>query len=158
LKPIIIKFLSNNLGRIEFEAQVMTGDRMSLDTITFKLDTGSDFTILCYEDLKLLGYSDKTLRNSPHFESDKVSVYTGSTVKLQYIENVSIKFGDRELQGCKVFFAFATKSHNLFGGDILKFFNTEINYDESELRLTERKYKPTLSKGETPIQVYLLES
>ena len=77
---------------------------------------------------------------------------------LQYIENVSIKFDDRELQGCRVFFALGTNLRSLFGSDILKYFNREINYDSGEFRLTKLHSAPLLMPGEKPIQIYSVEA
>ena len=54
--PIVIDFTSSNLGRVEFDADVMTGDRKSLRSVEFKLDSGSDFTTLSCDDLEMLGY------------------------------------------------------------------------------------------------------
>ncbi|MCL2087688.1 MAG: hypothetical protein FWH05_08875, partial [Oscillospiraceae bacterium] len=74
-----------------------------------------------------------------------------------YITNVSIKFGDRELQHCRVFFALGTSLRSLFGSDILKYFNREICYDSGELRLFELNNKPQLATGEMPIEIYAVE-
>ena len=52
MHPIIIPFDTNNLGRVEFDADVMTGDRMSLGRVEFKLDSGSDFTTISCDDLE----------------------------------------------------------------------------------------------------------
>jgi len=46
---------------------------------------------------------------------------------------------------------------SLLGSDILKYFNFEVNYDESLLLLRERTCKPGLSPGETLIQIYSVE-
>ena len=78
-------------------------------------------------------------------------------IPLQYITNVSIKFEDRELQHCRVFFAFGTSLRSLFGSDILKYFNYEVNYDRGELLLSQTAKTPALAKGETPIQIYSIE-
>jgi hypothetical protein len=78
-------------------------------------------------------------------------------MRLQYIKNVTIKFGDREVQGCRIFFALDTQLRSLFGSDILKYFNRNIDYDEELLRLTKRKNTPLLSEGEAPLQIYSVE-
>ena len=70
------------------------------------------------------------------------------------MESVSIKFGDRELQGCRIFFALGSGMRSLFGSDILKYFNREINYDKGELRLNSTENPPGLAQNETPIQIY----
>ena len=66
MEPIVISFSPNNLGRVEFFAYVMTGDKKSLKRIEFKLDSGSDFTTLSYDDLMLLGYSQEFLEVCPY--------------------------------------------------------------------------------------------
>ncbi|MCL2004227.1 MAG: retropepsin-like domain-containing protein [Oscillospiraceae bacterium] len=129
----------------------MTADRKSFVDITFKLDSGSDFTTLSCEDLDALGYSKEHLHSCKVF--GKASTASGE-VDLQYIENISIKFGDRELQGGRIFFALETEMRSLFGSDILKYFNREINYDKCELRLNKTENPPGLAQGETPIQIY----
>ena len=155
--PITIQFIPNNLGRIEFRTQVMTGDRKSLKDVDFKYDSGSDFTTISHKTLKYLGYTDEFLKSCPVHENGANLAMDEKKIPLQYIKNVSIKFGDRELQHCRVFFAMGTGLRSLFGSDILKYFNREINYDTGELKLTERKSEVTLSTGETQIQIYSLE-
>jgi hypothetical protein len=157
MESIIIPFVPNNLGRIEFRAQVMTGNRKSLDDVRFKYDSGSDFTTISCDDLEYLGYSYDYLKSCPHHESGASLAMGDNRTPLQYITNVSIKFGDRELQHCRVFFALGTTLRSLFGSDILKYFNREICYDSGELRLSERESMPELSVGEVPIQIYSLE-
>ena len=56
--PIIIPFTPNNLGRVEFEAQVITGDRKSLKDVNFKYDSGSDFTTISCDDLDNFGHTE----------------------------------------------------------------------------------------------------
>ncbi|MCL2018265.1 MAG: retroviral-like aspartic protease family protein [Oscillospiraceae bacterium] len=155
--PIIIPFTPNSLGRVKIRAQVMTGDRKSLKDVDLKYDSGSDFTTISCDDLDNLGFSEEFLKSCPHHEGGASLAAGDKTIPLQYITNVSIKFGDRELQHCRVFFALGTTLRSLFGSDILKYFNREICYDSGELRLFERKDKPTLSTGETPIQIYSVE-
>jgi hypothetical protein len=157
MEPIIIPFSPNNLGRVEFETHVMTGDNKSFNKVNFKLDSGSDFTTLSCEDLEFLGYSQEYLKSCPEHEVSASTASDELNLKLQYITNVSIKFGDRELQHCRVFFALGTKLRSLFGSDILKYFNREICYDAGEFRLSELKNKPLLSRGEVPIQIYSVE-
>jgi len=130
----------------------MTGDKKSFDTVRFKLDSGSDFTTLSCEDLDNLGYSEEYLRSCK--VHGKAHTATSVEVDLQYIEGVSIKFGDRELQGCRIFFALGSGMRSLFGSDILKYFNREINYDKGELRLDLTENPPGLAQNETPIQIY----
>jgi hypothetical protein len=156
--PIIIPFTPNNLGRVEFNAHVMTGDRKSLKKVRFKYDSGSDFTTISCDDLDRLGYSQEFLKSRPFHVAGASLAMGGKKKPLQYIENVSIKFGDRELQQCRVYFALGTQLSSFFGSDILKYFNREINYDKGELKLFERNSKPGLSTGEdTPINIYSLE-
>ena len=154
--PIIIDFSSSNLGRVEFDADVITGDRKSLKSVEFKLDSGSDFTTLSCDDLEMLGYDMEYLKSCPYHNTRASTASEDLVLPLQYITDVSIKFGERELQGCRIFFALGTNLRSLFGSDILKYFNREINYDYNELRLTELKSKPILSPGEKPIQIYTL--
>ena len=155
--PIIIPFDTNNLGRVEFVADVITGDRKTLGPVEFKLDSGSDFTTISCDDLEALGYKLDYLKACPHHKMRASTASDELSLPLQYIINVSIKFEDRELQGCRIFFALNTKLRSLFGSDILKYFNWEVNYDQGELRLTEMLNKPLLSEGETPIHIYSLE-
>lgn len=155
--PIIIPFEPNSLGRVEFTAHVMTGDRKSLKKVDFKLDSGSDFTTVSCDDLDRLGYTQEYLKSCPHHGGGATLAMDENRTPLQYITNVSIKFGDRELQHCRVFFALGTSLRSLFGSDILKYFNREVCYDTGELRLLERKDKPQLSTGETPIEIYSIQ-
>jgi len=158
MQPIVIPFTPNNLGRVIFEAQVMAGDGKSFSDVEFKLDSGSDFTTISCDDLIVLGYEREFLESCP-FHNTQASTASGDLIlPLQYLNNVSIKFDDRELQGCRIFFALRTKLRSLFGSDILKYFNREIDYDSGELRLMELKNKPILSDGEKPVQIYLFES
>ena len=152
MRPIVIPFAPSSLGRVEFLAEVMTGDKKSFDTVRFKLDSGSDFTTLSCEDLDNLGYSEEYLRSCKIH--GKAYTATSVEVDLQYIEGVSVKFGDRELQGCRIFFALGSGMRSLFGSDILKYFNREINCDKGELRLNRTENPPRLVKDETPIQIY----
>jgi hypothetical protein len=66
--PIVIPFPKNGLGRVEFRAHVMTGDRKSLKGVDFKYDSGSDFTTLSCDDLDRLGYARDYLESCPHHE------------------------------------------------------------------------------------------
>jgi hypothetical protein len=161
LEPIIITFTQLSVGRVEFDAEVLTADGKSLDTVTFKLDTGSDFTTLSCDDLKLLGYEDEFLRSCAVYETKASSA--GGELKLQYMDNISIKFGDREIQGCRIFFALGTDLRSLFGSDILKYFNYSVNYDADgtgetgEFQMNIAARFPKLSKGEAQIHIYSLD-
>ncbi|MCL2019757.1 MAG: hypothetical protein FWG70_08365 [Oscillospiraceae bacterium] len=155
--PIIIPFTPSNLGRVNITAQVMTGDRKSLKDVDFKYDSGSDFTTVSCKALNYLGYTQEFLKSCPHHEGGASLAMGNKNVPLQYITNVSIKFGDRELQHCRVFFALGTTLRSLFGSDILKYFNREICYNLGEFRLYELADKPQLSVGEVPIQIYSVE-
>ena len=157
MESIIIPFIPNNLGRIVFAAHVMTGNRKSLDKIRFKLDYGSDFTTISCDDLKMLGYTDDFLQNCPFHKDDASAAFGKNKLKFQYITDVSIKFGNRELQGCRIFYALRTDLRSLFGTDILKYFNSEINYDIGEICLRKRSESPALSRDEKQIQIYSLE-
>ena len=103
--PIIIDFTPGNLGRVVFAVKVMTGDRKSLKTVIFKLDSGSDFTTHNCDDLENLGYTQEFLKSCPFHSTRASTASGGSVLPLQYIANVSIVFGDRELQGCRIYFA-----------------------------------------------------
>ena len=157
MSAIIVPFTPTSLGRIEFDAEVMTGDNLSFDTVTFKLDTGSDFTTLSCADLALLGYSNRFLESRERHDI-VVAPAASKGIMLQYIEDVSIKFGDRELQGCRVFFKLNSNLHSFFGSDLLKYFNYEVNQDEGELRLSKSAKAPVLSKGEKRIYIYALSA
>ena len=156
-QSIIIEFTPSSLGRVEFKAEVQTGDGLSLREIEFKLDSGSDFTTISNKDLKILGYTQEFLQACPYHHSAASTASDDMKVRLQYISGVSIKFGDRELKGCRIFFILGAKLRSLFGSDILKYFNYEINYDKGEFRLSQTATPPELSKGETPIQIYSIE-
>jgi hypothetical protein len=98
MQPIIIPFAPSGLGRVEFTASVLAGDRKSLGNVDFKLDSGSDFTTISCDDLKKLGYTQEFLQGCP-VHANVASIATEEiTLQLQYITDVSIKFGDRELQ------------------------------------------------------------
>jgi hypothetical protein len=157
MQPIIIPFSPCNLGRVIFDAQVMTGDRKTFGDVKFKLDSGSDFTTISCDDLEMLGYEEDYLKSRAYHPLNASTASEDLILPLQYITDVSIKFMDREIQGCRVFFAIGTKLGNLFGSDILKYFNREINYDKGELKLLDLKSKPVLSPGEKPIQIYSIE-
>jgi hypothetical protein len=156
MQPIIIPFTPSGLGRIEFTAMVSTSDRKTLRNVDFKLASGSDFTTISCNDLEELGYTQEFLQKCPVHEGKASAAAAELALQLQYITDVSLKFSDRELQGCRIFFALGTKLRSLFGCDILKYFNHEINYDANELRLTQRATLPALSVGEEPIQIYTL--
>ena len=161
MEPIIITFTQMSVGRVEFDAEVMTADRLTLDTITFKLDTGSDFTTLSCEDLELLGFDQDFLKSCATYGDPASSA--GGELRLQYIDNVSIKLGNREIQGCRIFFALGTGLRSLFGSDILKYFNYSVDFDIDatgnigELQLCPATRIPQLSKGETQIQIYAID-
>jgi len=96
MQPIIVPFTPNNLGRVIFEAQVMTGDRKSFNDVEFKLDSGSDFTTISCDDLAILGYECDFLESCP-FHNTQVSTASGDLIlPLRYISDVSIKFDNRE--------------------------------------------------------------
>ncbi|MCL2387261.1 MAG: hypothetical protein FWC89_06885 [Defluviitaleaceae bacterium] len=155
---IEIPFTTNNLGRIGFIAGVMTGNSKSFNDVEFKLDSGSDFTTISCGALDKLGYTQEFLADCPFHENIASLAAHENQLKLQYITNVSIKFGNRELQGCRIFFALNTQLRNLLGSDILKYFNWEVNYDDAMFRLTQVKNAPSLSKGEIPLQIYSVEN
>jgi len=136
----------------------MTSDRKSFEEIRFKLDCGSDFTTISCDDLtKKLGYTREFLESCP-FHGNLASLASHEKeLKMQYITNVSIKFGTREIQGCRIFFALDTKLRSLFGSDILKYFNWEVNYDDGELRLAKSIKLPRLSENETLLHIYSVE-
>ena len=157
MQPITIPFSPCNLGRVIFDAQVMTGDRKTFGDVKFKLDSGSDFTTISCDDLEMLGYEEDYLKSCSYHPLNASTASEDLILPLQYITDVSIKFKDRELQGCRVFFAIGTKLGNLFGNDILKYFNREINYDTGELKLLDLKSTPVLSPGEKPIHIYSIE-
>ena len=83
MQPIVIPFEPSSLGRVVFLAQVMTGNRKTLNDVIFKLDSGSDFTTLSCDDLDVLGYDDGELRllelkNKPSLSSGEkpIQIYT----------------------------------------------------------------------------------
>jgi hypothetical protein len=158
MQPIIINFETSGLGRVGFDVKVSTADRKSLRSVIFKLDSGSDFTTLSRKSLKVLGYTTEFLQNCPVHKGGASAAAEGLKLQLRYITNASIKLGDRELQGCRIYFSLDTNLRNLFGCDILKYFNREIDYDKGELRLIERATAPLFAAGETPIHIYTLDT
>lgn len=159
MKPDInIPFKTSNLGRVEFDLDISTADKKRFVTIEFKLDSGSDFTTLSIDDLSVLGYDEAFLKSCPvHLASHEgVTTADGNQINLQYLSNITIKFADRELQGCKIYFCLGTKMRSLFGSDLLKYFDREVNYSNGTLILKELDEQPTLSQGETLVQIYEL--
>ncbi|MCL1886270.1 MAG: retropepsin-like domain-containing protein [Dehalococcoidia bacterium] len=132
---------------------VMTADRLSFESVLFKLDTGSEFTTLSSKDLDLLGYTVAFLQSCKVYGN--ASSAAGNVV-LQYIDDVSIKLGDREIQGCRVFFARGSQLHSLFGSDILRYFNYSVNYDTGELQMSLAAKAPKLAQGEPQLHIYSL--
>jgi hypothetical protein len=141
---------------VEFSADVSTANGKSFDTFGFKLDSGSDFTTISRNDLRTLGYTAEFLQNCPIYAGGVSTASEGLKLQLRYITNISIKLGDRELQGCRIYFSLDTNLRNLFGCDILKYFNWETDYDKGELRLMQRASSPQLTHGETPLHIYTL--
>jgi hypothetical protein len=109
MQPIIIRFKPSVVGRVGFTANVLTGDGKSLGAVDFKLDSGSDFTTISCDDLEKLGYTQEFLQNCPVYANEAQAASDDLTLRLRYITNVSIKFGDRELQSCRIYFALGTK-------------------------------------------------
>jgi len=155
MESIIIPFIFSSLGRVNFSADIMTGDYKSFKSVRFKLDSGSDFTTISCKDLYSLGYTHEFLKSCPFHSTNATTA--SSDIKLQYIKDVSIKFGNREMQGCRIFFALDSQLRSLFGSDILKYFNWEVNYDKGLLRLSPTENSPALSEGESPLQIYIVE-
>jgi len=94
MQPIIISFPPSTLGRVEFAAEVSTGDKLSLESVDFKLDSGSDFTTVSCHDLEDLGYTHDFLQRCP-FHANHASTADGELkLQLQYISGVSI-IGDK---------------------------------------------------------------
>ena len=158
--PIRIKFTPNNIGRVIINIDVRKADGLSHKNIVFKLDSGSDFTTISIEDLQLLGFKNYFLSKCPKHilpENQKVTTADGTPVKLQYINNMSMMFEDREILNVRLFFAMGTNMRSLFGSDILKYFNSEVNYDIGYLSLYERSSMPDLSNNEVPLQIYELK-
>ena len=153
---INIPFEYNSLGRVDFAVDVMTSDLKSFDAVRFKLDSGSDFTTISCEDLDNLGYTREFLEKcSLHHLS---AITASGNIRLQYIKNISIKFGEREIQNCRIFFALDSQLRSLFGSDILKYFNWGVNYDKKLLQLNKAETVPALSEGEVPLQIYLVSN
>jgi hypothetical protein len=149
-----------------FSVKVLTGDRKSYKQVRFKFDPGADFTTLSSGDLRKLGYEVSFLETCA-FVGEAVTA--GGIVPLYVIENVSIGFeGNRRLQKCKLFFTVdksdkelggsAKDLRSLFGNDILQYFNYSVSFDKGEIRLVERTSKPVLADGETPIEIFSLDS
>ena len=156
--PIIIPFIPNQLGRILFPVQVQTGNGIAHKKVIFKLDTGSDFTLLSRTSLKDLDYDEAMLKACPIFEGNPSTANSKRSGKLQYISNISVKFFDREIQGCTIYFSLVDDYKNLFGADILKYFNKNIDEDNGIFTLTKKIKPPLLLEDEIPLQVYSLEN
>ncbi|MCL2086845.1 MAG: retropepsin-like domain-containing protein [Oscillospiraceae bacterium] len=174
MTPIKINFETDERGRVDFEADVTTFDSKSLRPIKFKLDTASDFTTLSDEALERLGYTEELLLNECNDITHKAITGAGE-IPLRHIDNVSIKFGDREIQHARVFFMLKKdldikirqaidkgeikqpKLNTLLGSDLMKHFNFTVNYDDLELTLWKTTRTPKLSQGEKPIQIYSVE-
>ena len=152
---INIPFVFNSLGRVDFFADVVTSEYKSFKGVRFKLDSGSDFTTIDSKDLYSLGYTREFLESCPfhHLSASTAS----NNIRLQYIKNISIKFGGREIQNCRIFFALDSQLRSLFGSDILKYFNWGVNYDKKLLQLNKTENAPALSEGEEPLQIYFAE-
>ncbi|MCL2356083.1 MAG: retropepsin-like domain-containing protein [Defluviitaleaceae bacterium] len=152
---INIPFVFNSLGRVDFFADVATSDYKSFKGVRFKLDSGSDFTTIDSQDLYNLGYTREFLETCPfhHLSATTAS----SNIRLRYIKNISIKFGEREIQNCRIFFALDSQLRSLFGSDILKYFNWGVNYDKKVLLLDKVGNAPMLSEGEEPLHIYIIE-
>ena len=155
MEQISIPFNYNSLGRVDFIADVLTGDCKSFKSVWFKLDSGSDFTTISCDDLYNLGYTRKFLEGCAYHATSASTA--SSDIRLHYINNISLKFEYREIQSCRIFFALDSQLRSLFGSDILKYFNREVNYDEGMLWLTRTKKAPGLSEGELPLQIYTIE-
>ena len=155
MESIIIPFEFNSLGRVDFMANVITSDCKSFKTVRFKLDSGSDFTTIDSKDLYNLGYTREFLENCPFHHSSATTA--SSDIRLQFIKNVSIKFSEREIQNCRIFFAIDSQLRSLFGSDILKYFNWGVNYDKKVLQLDKTNNIPALSEGEETLQIYTIE-
>jgi len=133
----------------------MTGDRKSFHEIKFKLDSGSDFTTINEADLFRLGYARAFLKDCPFYHTSAKTAT--ASFRLQYIDGVSLKFGDNEIQNSRIFFAMNTDLRSLFGADILKYFNWEVNYDIGRLTLAPAKNSPILAPGEKVLHIYNLD-
>lgn len=155
--PLIIPFVPNNLGRVWINVNMLTKDRKSLEKIRFKLDSGSDFTTINVKDLGVLGYTQDFLKTCPFHENYATTASDNIKFSLQYITDISLRFEDREIKGCRIFFSLGTGLRSLLGCDILKYFDWEVNYTSGEFRLKETLDKPQLSKGESLLQIYSLE-
>jgi len=155
-REISIPLNTNELGRVEIYVDVSARDGKSFGRINFKVDSGSDFTIINTKDLLRLGYTFDFLRSCSFHSNPAKAVSSDFRLKLQYIPNITIKFGQREIQGCRIFFSLDKSLSNLLGCDILKYFNWNISYDNCTLSLTERGTKPPLAMGETPVHIYSL--
>jgi hypothetical protein len=166
-QPIIIPFTTNDFGRVMFTAQVLKQDFKSHGRVDFQYDSGSDITLLSVAALDDLDYERSFLETCPIVSVEDgrpviVNTADGKTARtsdgelahLRCIRNLTIKFGNRELVGCTIYFALDSDMSTLFGGNILKYFNREINYDAAQFILTPRTTQPVLSGNEKPIQVY----
>ncbi|MDR0249494.1 MAG: hypothetical protein LBI44_07595, partial [Oscillospiraceae bacterium] len=104
MQPIVIPFKPSGLGRAEFSADVSKANGKSFEAVYFKLDSGSDFTTLSHDSLRILGYTPDFLQSCPTHTGGVSTASEGLQLQLRYISNVTVKFGDREIQGCRVYF------------------------------------------------------
>ncbi|MCL1999018.1 MAG: retroviral-like aspartic protease family protein [Turicibacter sp.] len=154
--PIVINFENDESGRIMFDLKMLKANLLDHDLVRFKFDTGADLTVISCEDLTRLGYTHEFLQNCPEYMKKPVYTANGERVYLKYISNISIMFGDRELQGCDLHFSLKPDLHNLFGTDILRYFDINISYTNSEIYLYKRD-EESLTAETSHLQIYSLK-
>ncbi|MDR1687375.1 MAG: hypothetical protein LBS21_02030 [Clostridiales bacterium] len=167
-EPIIVSLRPNNLGRVLFSADVLGASKKQQNDVEFKLDSGSDFTIISRRDLiRSLGYSKEFLNSCPLYYTENPRVNAtqvdGTPLPLRYIKNISMMVNGREIINTRIFFQSeeqkGKETRNLFGTDILKYFNWSIDYDKWLLTLSKRNLANVeLSPGEKRLEVYDLTS
>ncbi|MCL1999015.1 MAG: retroviral-like aspartic protease family protein [Turicibacter sp.] len=153
--PIIVKFAENNDGLIKGNIGVLKADRLSHSDVEFKIDTGANLTVINHKHLANLGYTQEFLQNCPDYTEREVTTANGVVVTLKYIDHMSLMFGDREIQNCKIYFSLESDMRTLFGTDFLRRFNLTINYDDRKVLLYKRDMEITV--GEIQPQIYSLD-
>jgi len=125
-------------------------------TPTFKVDTGSDFTVLRLDDLIRLGYNMESLKIYPVHEHRASTVAEENGLILHYIDGVTLELGCVTLYNRRIFFSDQIV-RNLLGSDILKYFNIEIDREANLFKA--RLMNDVISRIESGLEkdIYVLE-
>lgn len=157
MRPLTATFVPNAEGRVLIDVDVICSDKISYETIVFKLDTGSDFTVLNNNVLKdVLGYSDSDLRACPKHDKPVITA-SGEELFFRYIRGSLIRIDGQRMR-CDIYFCVdKTVQNNLLGANLLKNFKLAIDNDANTVHFIERQTEVLMGKGETPLQLFELE-